>query len=428
MHTRIFAFLVVLSLLPLSLVAQESVADPEPQEPRWSFDLERSSHIVRSEDERFNFDYNGEVWRFGALVGSQTPFFEDSRDLFGLSAGRRFGRQEIRGVLRYTEKTFGEDVILGVHYARELAGGSRLGVELISGSADLGEDAFLDEFDANPVVGRLFWSRADDRFGVELLFADTATFDFNRSTDDLLRRLPRSILVGVETLADVNPDEARLETSAGLRVHWKRDAWDASVYAKSGDQTLRGLPVADDMLALGGDLELHTGNWRARVEVDLRQIDLAGGFGDLDRGRVLIDLGHRLGRLSWGLGTYVQGEAESFADIVDVYDTAGIGARLGWRLGGGRGRPERTVGIWLMYEEDAPDFQKVGRLAVFYKKGDMEYGVGLRRDEVGRRRFRVEDTGPLFIVKRSWRNLHVDLDLAVVDGEGIGRLSIGFRR
>jgi len=243
-----------------------------------------------------------------------------------------------------------------------------------------------------------------------------------RGTAELLERLPRSRIVGAETLADLYVDEDRLEDSAGVSVGFGRDRVKAHAYVKTGEQTLRGLFEGDDFVGFGGDLRLAAPAWSLDVELDLRQIDVSGGVDSFDRGRAAFDFLHRPGPWEWGVGGYVQGEADSYSEIPDLYDTAGLGFTGSRRLASGK-----RIGVWAMWEDDAPDLQVVTRAAFFYRTARREYGAGVRRDETGPPRLVEERYGPFFTFKLPFRNLLLDGHVGVQDS-AYGQLSIRFKK
>ncbi len=404
--------------LPLAADPDSSAAD---QEPKFTLDFESSSHVVRQEDERINFRYYADKWTVEGLLASLTPRFREDRSQTGVSLSRAFGAAELTALFRFTDKSLGEDTVASLRFAR-----AGYGAELTFAQADLAVDNFLAGDSEDQFVGRLFW-RLENGVEFTLFGAASGTFDLMRGTGELLDRLPRSEIVGAETLADLYVDEERLEDSAGLSVGFERDGWSALVYVKSGEQTLRGFVVGDDFTGFGGRLEIDRDRWSLSTELDLRQLDTPEGF-SFERGRFLIDFTQRSGRLEWGLGGYVQGESEKFTDIPDIYDTAGLGLTAAWTLGSGK-----QIGFWAMAEDNAPDFQTISRLAFFRQSasrgsGERRYGLGVRRDEIGQGQFGEEEIGPFVFGSITAGNVVFDGDLGVSDGDAYGRLSIGFRR
>lgn len=425
--------LLLLSLVALAaatpLAAEPPAASPgatpdgatPPDEPKMTVEVESSSHVVRPEAERLLVRYDAGVWDFEGLVASLAPRFRDSQDQIGLAVSRLFGAAELTAVARRTGKPEGEDTVLGVRYARPAASGA-YGAEVVWGQADLGIDDYLVDDGEQQLVGRVFWRR-ENGFEVALFGAASATYDLMRGAGELLERLPRSEIVGAETLADLDVDEARLEDSAGVAVGFGRRAWQARLYAKGGRQLVRGVLESDDFVGFGGELHVAASRWSLDAEIDLRRLDVAGGFDSFDRGRVLMDFRHRPGRFEWGVGGYVQGEARSFADVPDLYDTAGLGFTASWQRAGGR-----RWGLWLMWEDDAPDRQVMSRLAFFSRTREREYGAGVRRDEVGPARFQDATYGPFLFGSMPWRRVVIQGDVGVQDGDAYGRLSIGLKR
>lgn len=395
-------------------------AEPAYAEPAYEVELERSSHVVRPEEERLRFSYHADKWDFEGLVATLTPSFRDERDQLGLLVARAFDWGELTAVARLTDKSLGEDVTGSVAYRRAGDAGA-FGVEVTFGRADLADDDFLVDDGESQFVGRVSWRRAG---GLEVLAfgASSATYDLMRATAELLDRLPRSEIVGAETLADLDVDEERLEDSAGVSVGFGGDRFEGHVYVKGGEQKLRGFFEGDDFLGFGGDLKLETRRWTVDAELDLRQIDPPDGFETFDRGRASFDVRHRPGRYEWGVGGYVQGEAESFSEIPDLYDTAGLGLTASRQLASGN-----RIGFWTMWEDDAPDLQVIARAAFFYRTQKREYGVGVRRDETGPPRFAEERYGPFFVFKLPFRNLVLDGDVGVQDS-AYGKLSISFKK
>ncbi len=82
----------------------------------------------------------------------------------------------------------------------------------------------------------------------------------------------------------------------------------------------------------------------------------------------------------------------------------------------------------MTWEDDAPDLHVIARLAFFRRTAKREYGVGVRRDEVGPPRFEDETFGPFFFVRTPFRNLVVAGDLGVQESDVYGKLSITFKR
>lgn len=417
----------LLSLVALG-AATPAAADPPaaspaapPDEPRMAVELESSSHVVRREEERLLVRYDAGAWDFEGLVASVAPRFREDRDQIGLAVSRLFGAAELTAVARMTDKPGGEDTVLGVRYTRPAANAA-YGADVVWGRADLRIDDYLVGDGEQQLAGRAFWRRKDG-FEVALFGAASATYDLMRGAGELLERLPRSKIVGAETLTDLDVDEARLEDSAGVAVGFRRPAWRARVYAKSGRQLVRGVLEKDDFMGYGGEVHVAARQWSLDAELDLRRLDTAGGFDSFDRGRVLVDFRHRPGRLEWGVGGYVQGEAQSFDEIPDLYDTAGLGFTASWQRASGR-----RLGLWLTWEDDSPDLQVMSRLALFSRSREREYGVGVRRDEVGPTRFKDETYGPFLFGSLPLGRVVIQGDVGVQDGDAYGRLTIGLKR
>ncbi|MCP4654723.1 MAG: hypothetical protein GY856_04800 [bacterium] len=400
-----------------------------PDEPKFVLDLERSSHIARHEEDRLLFRYKAGDWDFAALYAALTPEYRDGRDQLGLLASGSLGRHRITAVVRHTDKPQGEDSLASIHWETTRASGSAVGGELTWGRADLGGDGFLVGDDEDQMVARAFLKLSG---GLEfsVFGAQSGTFDLMRGkrallggTRALLERLPRTRIVGAETLGDLFLDEDRIEDTVGLSVGYRRGALDGTFYVKGGEQTIRGVPEADDIVGFGGELRFAGKSWTLTTELDLRELDSSDGISSFRRGRLLLDYSQRIGRFEWGLGTYLNGESDTFREIADLYETAGGGLTGAFELARGG-----WLGCWFMAEEDAPDFQQVTRLAVFYRTDAKEYGVGLRREETGRSRFVEDDVGPFFFAKTDWKGMAVDGDVGYIDGDIYGKLSIGFRR
>lgn len=428
-------FRISLILLGVSVVAPPLGADsntPSGDEPQFVIDLESTSHVVRQDEDRLNLRYNTGKWRFEGLAASLSPRFRDDSDQIGVLVQRAFCWGELTAVARQTNKPIGDDIVASVSYQRT-SGEQAYGGELTFGQADLASDDFVLPDGEDQFVGRVFWRRGGNQAGgleVSLFAAGSATFDLTRNltrgegvTDQLLRALPRSEIVGGETLTDLYVDEDVLEDSAGVVVGFARQHFNAHVYAKGGEQTIRGIPFGDDFTGFGADVHIAFDSWSLDTEFDVRQIDPTDGFGSLDRGRLLFDFRHRPGRWTWGLGGYMQGESESLSEIPDFYDTAGFGVTLARGLASGR-----EIGLWTMWEDNAPEEQVISRLGVFYRASEREYGVGVRRDEIGTLRFKEETIGPFFFFKIPLAKLLLDANLGVQDGETYGQLSIAFKR
>ena len=421
-------FRITLAVLVL-LVAPPLAADqddPQDDEPKFAIDLESSSHVVRREEERLNFRYHTGTWDFEGLLASLTPRFRDDREQIGLLVARAFDWGELAAVVRLTDKPAGEDVVGGVSYQRaagsSVTASSVFGAEATFAQADLADDPFLVGDDESQLFASAYWQRANG-VEVKVFAASSATFDLMRGTRQLLERFPRSVMVGAETLADLYLDEGQLEDSAGVSIGFSGSRFKAHVYAKTGEQTMRGVLDGDDMVGFGGDFRFETPALKIDAELDLRQIDPADGFDSLERGRFFADLLYRSGRFEWGLGGYVQGESGTFSEIPDVYDTAGLGFSIARRLSS-----ERKIGIWATWEDDAPDLQVMTRAAFVYHTAEREYGIGVRRDEVGPPNFEDETFGAFFTFKTPFQNLALVGDVGFQDSEVYGKLSIEFKK
>ena len=410
-----FVALLVSALFPCALIAEESTTSPPEEEPVWSFEIERSSHIVRREEDRFLLRYLKGPWNFGVLAASLEPQFRDSESQVGLEASRAWGRHDLRAAVRQTEIDRGEEVVGGVRWSMGLRS-SRIGVDAVAGGSDLGEDDFLVGAVDETVGSVSFFREAENGIDVEVFAHKNVTWELSHGTDLLLERLSRTKIAGVETLADVDPDENRIEDAVGVRVGFGNEHFGGHVYGKSGEQLVRGISQADDMTGFGGDLHFNADSWGAELEVDLRQVETNDGF-DIERGRTRLNYWQRLGSIEWALGLFVQGEAQAYTEIFDIYDTGGAALSLTWHRGA-----ESAFGIWAILEQDEPDFEEVGRVAFFYERGDRAYGLGVRRDEVGRERFRTEETGPMVFTRGRFGRFHIDTELSVIDGEAVGRL------
>jgi len=421
LHSFLLSLVALGATTPLAADPPAAPVSAPPDEPKMTVEIESSSHVVRQEDERLHLRYEAGVWDFEGLVASLTPRFREERDQIGLLVSRPVGGAELLAVARRTGKPEGEDTALGVAYARPTSGGA-FGAEVVWGQADLEIDDYLVDDGEQQLVGRAYWRR-EDGFELAVFGAASATYDLMRGAGELLERLPRSAIVGAETLADLDVDEARLEDSVGVEVGFERRAWRARLYAKSGEQLIRGVPESDDFTGFGGELQVAARLWSLDAELDLRRLDVAGGFDSFDRGRARADFRHRPGRLEWGVGGYVQGEARSFDEIPDVYDTAGLGLTASWQRPSGR-----RLGLWLMWEDNAPDRQVMTRLGLFTRSAEREYGVGVRRDEVGPARFLDETYGPFLFGSIPLRRVVIQGDVGVQDGDAYGRLSIGLKR
>ena len=415
-HFALVATALFAVLLAVPLAAQE----PDDDTPRWSVDVESSSHIVRREAERINFRYQSGEWRYVGLLASLTPRFGQSRDEIGALVARDFGDWEFAAALRFTDKPVGEDIVGSVWYERRRGESSAWGVDLTFAQADLADDAFLFDDDESQLYGRIYW-QAGNGFEISAFVADKGTFDLMRGTLEILERLPRSEMVGAETLADLYIDEGRLEDSAGVRVGREHDKVSWSAYFKSGEQLLPGFFDGDDFDGFGGDLDLEIKGFELRTELDLRTIDAFGSFGSLERGRFFADLRHEVGRFEWGVGGFVQGEG-TFDEIPDVFDTAGLGFTAAWDLGG-----ERQAGFWSMFEEDGGADQRITRLGLFLRRGSREYGVGLRRDEETQAGTVDETVGAFVFGDVRLGQLAVKGDLGFQDSDVYGKLSLAAR-
>lgn len=403
--------------------AQSSTASMSgaQDDPKLELDLEQTSHVVRQDEDRFNVRYRSDKWEFEGLLASLSPRFREDNDQIGALVSRAFDWGQLTAVVRRTNKPAGEDTLAGIAYRSASSAGS-FGAELTWGQADLLDNDFLVGDAENQIVGRVFWRR-DNGYEIEVFGGTSATFDVMRGASELLERLPRSEIGGAETLADLYVDEGRIEDSAGIAVarHHDRLSWRA--YAKSGEQTIRGIFDADDMTGFGGEVSYQAPALQIHAELDLRRIDLADGFDSFERGRFFFDVGHRTGNVDWGVGGYIQGEAETFSEIPDVYDTAGIGFSASLTRKSGR-----RLGLWAMWEDNAPELEVITRLGFFTESGERKYGVGVRREAIGSRRFEDETFGPFVFFGVPFRDLMIHGDLGVQDGDAYGTLSLGFKR
>ncbi len=395
-----------------------------PEETGWLVDLESSSHIVRDKEDRLLVGWGLGKLRFLALYANIDPDFRDDRNRLGLAATYRLDSHYFRALVRATEKSSDDDLLAALTWSSELGGG-RLGVEVAAGTASLRDDGFLvsNDQEEDQLHARLYFHAAS---GLEFAaFTSSAgTFDMMRPVDKLLERLPRSKLVGIETLADRYPDEDRVEDSSGASIGYRSERFSGSLYAKSGDQWIRGIPSPDEMSGLGGHLHYSGEGLELDFELDLRSLDPGGNLDTIERGRLLVDYAQDFGRYGLGLGAYVQGQSSTLGDLVDDYETAGAAARLERESAGGR-----TLGLWLMLEDDAPDFHKIARLAAFWDSGQGEMGLGVRADQVGRDRFEENDLGPFAYINRPLANGSIlDAEIGFVGDEVFGRVNIRIKR
>lgn len=397
--------------------AQDAGSDDTP---RWSAELESSSHVVRDEDERFSFSYRAGKWRYKGTVASLTPPFQESQEQAGFFLGRRFGVSELLATVRSTSTPGDSNVAASVGYVRQ-RGEGRMGGEITFVSADLPALGFIFQEDENPVAGRFYFHR-DHGLEFDVFFRSSTTFDLRRPTEELLDRLPRSTIAGAETLADLYIDEGRLENSFGASVGFQLGITHATVYLKSGDQTLPGLPSGEDLLGFGAEVDVKGESFSIHSEIDMRQIDSFDGFTSFNRGRFLVDYRQESQRFEWGGGLYVQGETESYSEIPDFYDTAGIAAQFGVKLRNGK-----RMGGWLMAEDNAPAFQKITRLAFYLRGDEREWGVGVRRDQVGRQRFVEDKYGPFVFGRLPVGGYELRGDLGYQSSDVYGRIVLVVR-
>lgn len=408
------ALLVLVAAFPVH--AQDAESDEEPQ---WALELESSSHVVRDEDERLSFSYNAGKWRYKGTVASITPPFQESREQAGFLLGRRFGVSELLAVVRYTSTPGDSDAVLSIGYVRE-RGEGKMGGELTFASADLPALGFTAQEDKDPITGRLFFHR-DQGLEVDVFFRANSTFDLRRPTAELLDRLPRSTLVGAETLADLYIDEERLEDVFGASVGFQFGITHATVYLKSGQLALRGLD-GEDFLGFGTKVDVQGKSFSIHSEIDMRQVDSLDGFTSFNRGRLFLDYRQESSRFEWGAGTYFQGETESYSEIPDFYDTAGIAATFGLKLKSGR-----RMGAWIMAEDNAPATQRITRLAFYLRGDEREWGIGVRRDKTGRQRFVEEKYGPFVFGRLPVGGYELRGDLGVQSSDVYGRLVLVVR-
>ncbi len=411
-----------LALLVLAAALPVHAQDEEPaEEPRWILELESSSHVVRDEDERLNLRYQTDKWRYEGALASLTPPFRDSREQAGFLLGRSFGSSELTAVVRFTDTPGDSTSVLSVGYVRERGGGGKMGGELTFASADLPAEGFFFQEDDDPLAGRFFFHR-DEGLEVDVFFSANATFDLRRPTEELLDRLPRSTLAGAETLADLYIDEGRLEDALGASVGFGFGITRATVYLKSGEQVLPGLPGGEDFFGFGAEVDIEGESFSIHTEIDMRQIDSFDGVTSFNRGRLIVDYHQHAERFEWGAGTYLQGETESFSEIPDFYDTAGAGATFGLKL-----RSGKRMGVWAMAEDDAPAFRKITRLAFYLRGDEREWGLGVRRDELGRDRFAKEEVGPFVFGRLPVGGYELQGDLGVQSSDVYGRISLVLR-
>ena len=387
----------------------------------WELDLTSSSHVVRAEEEFANVRFGIGEWRYETLLGSIRPRFRNSHVIAGVGASRRFGNFDVLAVLRYLDTDGGQDIVTSVRLEQNRDNGGRFGGELTYGQADLASDLFLLSDEEDQVIGRFFWQSAD---GLEVMgfVHSQVRFDLMRGSRELLQPLPRTVIARAETLGDLDLDEGRLEDSVGASVAFEHGIFSATVYAKSGEQTLRGIGAPDDFVGFGGDFDLKGKSWSLHTELDVRQLETVDNI-SFDRARVLVDFRHDVGRFEWGSGIYLQGESETFTEIADLYETAGVGAFFAINLKSGN-----QLGFLAAIEDDAPDFHTITRLGFFLKKSDREWGVGVRRDEVGRVRFAEETFGPFVFGRLPFKNLFLDGTFGVQDSDVYGSILIGVRR
>lgn len=407
--------LLVAAALPVH--AQDAGSD---EEPRWTAELESSSHVVRDEDERFSFSSHAGKWRYKGTVASLTPPFQESQEQAGVFLARRFGVSELLGTFRYTSTPGDANVAASVGYVRE-RGEGKMGGEITFVSADLPALGFVFQENDDPVAGRFFFHRKKG-LDFDVFFRSNTTFDLRRPTEELLDRLPRSMIVGAETLADLYIDEGRLENAFGASVGFQLGITHATVYLKSGDQTLPGLPDGEDFLGFGAEVDVEGASFAVHSEIDMRQIDSLDGITSFNRGRALLDYRQETERYEWGGGLYVQGETESYSEIPDFYDTAGIAAKFGVKL-----RSGKRMGGWLMAEDNAPAFQKITRLAFYLRADEREWGVGVRRDEIGRQRFAQEEIGGFVFGRLPVGGYELRGDLGFISSDAYGRIVLVVR-
>jgi len=390
-------------------------------------EVERTSHVVRAEEERLLARFGTGRWRFAALVGTRTPRFFEDENRFGLGVETSFGDHAFTFVARSTEgDEGGEEIAASLRWATSLESGSELAAELTWATDDLASDGFLLGDEEEIFAGRVLYRRPTG-LGLELFASESGSFDLRRGTREILDRLPRSEIFGVETLADLYVDEGRLEDAVGAAVGKQSDTLSWRLYVKSGEQTIRGVFEGDDVLGFGGEIDYRGERFEVRTELDVRNLDTPDGIANFHRGRLFVDLLARLGRFELGAGGYLQGESDLLEEIPDVYDTAGLAFGGAYELSSGR-----AFGLWAMAEDNAPDFQKIARLAAFYRPpgGGWEAGLGARRDELGRSNFEREETGPFAYFEGRFPGSRFELETHVgtIDGETYGRLLIRFAR
>jgi hypothetical protein len=393
-------------------------AAPAP-ESGWTLDLERSSHIVRDDEDRLLLHWGLGAFRFQALYSTLEPEFRETRDRLGFSLAYSLGEHSLKALARSTERETDDDLLAALGWSFSLGGGE-IGIEVATGTASLREEGFLvsNDREEDQLHGRAFY-RGANGLEVAAFTSSAGTFDMMRPVDDLLQRLPRSTLVGVETLADRYPDEDRVEDSSGASLGYQGERFSGQIYGKSGEQWIRGIPSADDMTGIGGELRFDGENLALNLELDLRTLDPGGNLENIERGRLLVDYSQGFGRYNLGLGAYVQGQSSSLGNLVDDYETAGAALQLSRESAGAR-----TVGLWLMLEDDSPDFHKVARIAAFWDNGLGQVGFGVRADQVGRDRFEENDLGPFVFIQRPLANQGslLDAHIGFVGDEVFGRI------
>lgn len=418
------------ALASTPLIAQENHQSSADQaqdgtvagdEPRWQIEFASSPHVVREEEDFLSLRYNTDTWKYEAQVGTVGQQFREQNNQAGISARRGFGSNDLQTTLRFTDKENGEDIVGGLRWDRSLSGGGAFTVDLTFAQADLASDLYVLSDSETQLAFRGSWQSAKG-FEVYVTAADKADYDLERGTRELLRLLRRTRIGGAETLADLTLDEERLEDSVGAGIAFSRGLVDVDAYFKTGEQTLRGIPVPDDLVGFGAHVRIGNDRWHLRTELDVRELETVDAF-NFSRGRLLIDFAQHIGRWEWGVGSYLQGEADSLTGVADLYETAGVALKLNRKL-----KNERRIGFWTMIEDNSPDFQKMLRVAFFMEKDDWQYGGGVRRDEVGRVRFLEETFGPFVFGRIPLKNRYLEGHIGIQDSEAYGMISLSLRR
>lgn len=80
-----------------------------------------------------------------------------------------------------------------------------------------------------------------------------------------------------------------------------------------------------------------------------------------------------------------------------------------------------------MAEDNAPAFRKITRLAFYLRGGEREWGVGVRREVLGRQRFTEEKIGPFVFGRLPVGRYELRGDLGVQSSDVYGRLLLVVR-